>query len=312
MTQHTIVVVGGSNIDASATSFAPLVGGDSNPGFIRFSLGGVGRNVAENLARLGQRVSLVTAHGEDHFTEILTRHAQTVGYDVSQSAYCAAMPNSVYICVNDPEGEMSVAVNDMRVCEKITPAFLEPRLSRFADAEAVVLDANIPEDSIDLLARGCSAPLFADTVSTRKALRLAGSLPRLDTLKTNRLEAPLLTGIAIDGRDDVRRSADKLHAMGVRQVLITMGADGAFASDGKDALFMPSLVRDAVNTTGCGDAFFAGVVASTLEREPLPEVLMNGLGMAALCALDRNAVSQSVTAERLTDFLAKHKGGAAQ
>lgn len=302
MKEHLITVVGGCNIDLNATSLAPLVSGDSNPGTVTTALGGVGRNIAENLARLRQRVSFMTAIGEDHFTPIIEAHARACGYDMSLSAHDKRYQNSTYLCVNEPSGEMSVAVNDMRICELLTPAFLEARLPHLSCAEAVVLDANLPEDTINYAAEHISAPIFVDSVSSKKAEKLIGALPRLHTIKTNRIEAQVLAGMEIHNMDDVRDCAKRLHDKGVKQVFITLGAQGAFASNGRETLTMPSLAHDIVNTTGCGDAFFAGVVASTLDKLPLEGILLTGLQMAALCATDSSAVAQSLTPEALRAF----------
>lgn len=312
MTAHSIAVVGASNIDVSATSFAPLVDADSNPGAVGFSLGGVGRNIAESLARLGQRVLLVTAMGEDHFTAALRLRAREVGYDIDHSAYDPAMRNSVYICVNDSTGEMRVAVNDMRVCERLTPDFLRSRLPYLDQADSVVLDANIPEKSITFLAEHCDKPLYADTVSTAKALRLRGALGRIHTLKTNRIEAQALTGVAIRDERGAQSCALRLHDLGVKQVFITLGANGAYASDGRERFAMPSLARDIVNTTGCGDSFFAGVIAASVAGQSLRDILLAGLAMSAICAGEPCAVSQTVTPQRLRAFISHIEGGASK
>ena len=309
MQTHQITVVGGCNIDISATSYLPLVAADSNPGQVKLTLGGVGRNVAENLARLSQSVTFLSALGGDQFADLLQRHARTVGYDMSQCAYDPDMQNSVYICINEPSGEMSVAVNDMSVCELITPDFMARQLPHLNRSEAVVLDMNLPESTVEYIAEHCDAPLFADTVSTKKALRLKRVLPHIHTLKTNRIEAQLLTGMEIADMTDVPKCVEALHAAGVQQVMLTLGADGAYASDGKQSITLPSFAHNIKNTTGCGDAFFAGIVASTLEKLSLAEALRHGLAMAAICATEAGAVSQTITVNKLQAFLREYEGG---
>lgn len=123
MKAHPVAVIGASNVDISATSLSPLVSGDSNPGKVEISFGGVGRNIAENLCRLGQSVSLITAYGEDPFGQMLRAQAQELGLDVSLSLRDERMSSSLYVCVNQPEGEMAVAVSDMEVCGGLSPDF---------------------------------------------------------------------------------------------------------------------------------------------------------------------------------------------
>lgn len=301
-----ISVIGGCNIDISATSLDALVSCDSNPGQVRVSLGGVGRNIAENLSRLNHRIYFLSALGGDQFTELIKRHAQAADFDVDLCNYDETLQNSIYVCVNRPDGEMSVAVSDMRVCETITPEYLKRMLPYINCSSAAVVDANIPEESVRFIAEHCEVPICADTVSSRKASRLLPLLPRLEMLKTNSIEAQRLTGIEIHSHDDIRACAERLHEMGVKRVLFTLGADGAFAYDGAACVSMPSMTRDIVNTTGCGDSFFAGAINAWLKNEPIETILRYGLGMAALCAKDFGAVNQTVSPSVLEGFLAEN------
>ena len=301
MDAHRLYVVGGNNVDISATSRTPLVYGDSNPGKVRTGMGGVGRNIAENLARLGWRVSLVTAFGDDHFSRIVTAHARQTGIDLTHSLHVPGATGCVYICVNDADGEMAVAVNDMALCALLTPEFLTSKLDVLNEAEAIVLDANLDEAAILMLARQCKPPVFADAVSTKKAGKLMAALPYLAGLKVNRMELELLTGVHITAESDILSAAGLLHAQSVRYVLVTLGGEGAFAFNGAQHAFAPIIQGPVVNTTGCGDAFTAAAVTGILGRQALPYVLRAGLAAASLCARSENAVSEMLTEKLLAD-----------
>ncbi len=303
MKRHAIAVVGGNNLDISATSGAKLVSGDSNPGRIRTGLGGVGRNIAENLARLGQNASLITAFGDDGFSRAVATQTEKTGVDLSRSLYIPGGTGCVYVCVNDADGDMAVAVNDMALCERITPAFLETRLGALNAADAVVLDANLSEPSLAMLARHCTPPLFADAVSAKKAGRLAGVLPRLYGLKVNRMELELLTGEHIAAKEDILPAARILHGAGVRYVFVTLGAEGAFASDGETHAFAHVYAGPVVNTTGCGDAFTAAATVAVLEKQSLRDMLLLGLAAARVCAQSENAVSERLTRAALRQII---------
>jgi len=195
--QHHVIVIGGNNVDINATAFTPLVYGDSNPGTIHTGLGGVGRNIAENLVRMGQKVSLISVFGDDEFSHLARNQAARIGMDISESIAVKDTPSCVYVCINEPDGEMSVAVNDMALCDHITPEFLATKLDRLNAADAVVLDANLTEAALEYVVQHCTAPLFADAVSTKKAARLHRFLPHLRGLKANQMEVELLTGLTI-------------------------------------------------------------------------------------------------------------------
>lgn len=299
LNSHRIAVVGGNNMDISATSAAPLVSGDSNPGTVRTGLGGVGRNIAENLARLGQNTSLLTALGGDSFARHVVEQAEQVGLDVSHSLRAPDATSPVYICINDANGDMSVAVNDMALISRITPEIVKQNMDWLTAMEAVVIDTNLPAPTITALAEQCRAPIFADAVSTRKAERLLPCLPRLYGLKANRLEIELLTGIAVRDDSDLIVAANRLHQKGVRYVFISLAAQGAFASFDNDCAISAPFDTPILNTTGCGDAFAAAIVPAVLQNSSIRDILNVGLAAAAVCVQSELAVSEQMSREAL-------------
>ena len=186
-----IAVAGGVNIDIGGRSDAPLVAGDSNPGRIRSSLGGVGRNIAHNLALLGAKVRLITALGADDGAKRIEASCADLGIDLTDSLYVPDGATSTYLFLADSNGDMALAMNDMAIYEHLTPAFLETKLNALNAAALVVLDTNLSAESIRYLGEHCTAPLFADPVSAAKAGKLEPILGRLHTLKPNRMEAEL-------------------------------------------------------------------------------------------------------------------------
>jgi len=307
MSSHVITVIGGSNVDISATSQASVIPGDSNPGAIQLGFGGVGRNIAENLVRLSQDVQLITAYGDDSFSTLLQAQAAEIGLDISMSLQKAQGASSVYVCVNQPDGEMIMAVSDMEICNWVTPDHLMAHWDTILKSELVIMDTNLPEDTILYIAKNCKAPLFAETVSTKKVIRLKSALHMLQGIKTNRSEAELLVGFPIRTVEDAKSAAMILHDMGVSIVMITMGSHGALIKDSKKLCWMPPMLNTFINTTGCGDAFFAGAAYAWLEGLNCLSMLRYGLGMAALCAADRNSVASGVSPRSLDMFLYYHQ-----
>ena len=164
-----IAVVGGVNIDIGGRSDAPLVAGDSNPGRIRSSLGGVGHNIAHNLALLGAKVKLITALGADDGAKRVEASCADLGIDLTDSLYVPDGATSTYLFLADSNGDMALAMNDMAIYEQLTPTFLETKLNTLNAAALVVLDTNLSAESIRYLGEHCTAPLFADPVSAAKA-----------------------------------------------------------------------------------------------------------------------------------------------
>ena len=205
------VVVGGANVDIGGRSLAPLVPGDSNPGRVGLSIGGVGRNIAHNLSLLGADVRMLTACGEDLYGQQLCAASSAAGIDMSHILKLRDERTSTYLYVTGPDGEMALAVSDMTICDRIDPDYLARHYALLQNARVIVCDANIPASSLHYLAEQFSAPIFCDPVSTAKAEKLRPILSRIHTLKPNRLEAELLSNPAWNGLTAVREG--RYHIM---------------------------------------------------------------------------------------------------
>ena len=173
-----------------------------------------------------------------------------------------------YIAINDSQGDMFAAINDMKICDLITPAFLSQKLDVLNECGAVILDANIPAESIDYLACHCSAPLFADAVSTKKAMKLTRALPHLHTIKTNLQEAEALLGNPVNADlQSLKEASGRFHDKGIKTVLITLGKEGAYISSNGVSMISHAAPVDAVNANGCGDAFSAAAFLMIMLRK---------------------------------------------
>ncbi len=292
-----VYVIGGVNMDISGTPDGELRPGDSNPGRVILSPGGVGRNIAENLRRLGRRVSLVTVLGNDASAEVIQEHCRNVGIDLSMSFTDLLGRTSTYVCLNEQNGDLHAAVSDMSVCDQLTPEKLEPLLPKLNRGSMVIADANLPEKTLAWIAGHVEAPVAADPVSAAKALRLRPLLSRLVFLKPNLREAELLAGFEPGTSGSLSRIADALHALGVRRVFLSLGGQGVWADDGKEGQLIPCAPGSIVNTSGCGDAFVAGAADAYLRGLGTMESARRGLAAAAICAEDSAAVSPRMSEE---------------
>lgn len=293
------VVCGGVNVDIGGHSFAPLVSSDSNPGTVSISLGGVGRNIAHNLALLGTDVRLLTAYGDDLNGERVAASCSELGIDLSHALRISGGTTSTYLYLADPQGEMALAVSDMEICNRITPSYLASKLPILQNAQVVVADANLSAAALQFLADNCPVPLFVDPVSTVKAEKLRPILSQIHTLKPNRLEAELLSGIPIHTSADVEKAAEKLLELGVHRLFISMGADGVYAAMGSERIRLPNLPGTPVNTTGCGDAFMAALVWAYLEGMDLESTALAGLAAGSIAMEAEQTINPNLSAAAL-------------
>ena len=243
-----ICVIGGANADITATTFKPFKPKDSNPGTIRLVPGGVARNIAHNLALLGDEVVFLTLFGGDTFGYFTADSCRKVKIDISLSDAAPVGTRSCFLSINDADGEMVGGVSDMLAADGITPEWLASKLPKIEHIDAYVADTNIPVESLAYLIDHVDAPLYVDTVSSAKAPRIIGAMRQsnkktLHTLKCNWMENQLLAEI-----------------QGVGRRYVSLGNDGIDVVEGDTSYHFDALPCEAVNTTGAGDALVAGIV----------------------------------------------------
>ena len=295
------VVVGGVNVDIGGRSSVPLVASDSNPGVVSTSLGGVGRNIAHNMALLGMETHLLTAFGDDGHAQRIAASCGALGIDISRTLQIPGERTSTYLFIADETGDMALAVADMDIYRHITPSFLASRAQLLQNAQLVIVDTNIPAEAVAWLAQHVKPPIFADPVSTAKAERLRPALGGLHTLKPNRIEAELLSGVAITGEASLNRAADALLETGLRRVFISLGADGVLAADHSGRVRLPCIKGDMVNTTGCGDAFMAALAWAYLEGTALEGSARAGLAAASIAMESAETINEAMSADALME-----------
>ena len=261
-----VVVIGAANIDIGGTPYKPLIPGDSNPGVIKMSYGGVGRNIAHNLALLGVDVEFVTAAGDDTLGREMLEKCESIGMDTSLSVIVPGSSSSVYLFINNEEGEMDLALSHVNIMQQITPEYIESISDVINSAAAVIADCNLTHETFIKLKEVCKVPLYVDTVSVSQADKIKGYLDGIDTLKPNLLEAEFLTDMIIDGEADCVEAARALIDQGVRRVFISLGPHGMLAADKDHAIMADRYPADVKCTTGAGDSAMAAIIWSSLNE----------------------------------------------
>ena len=292
-------VVGGINIDIGGMPFHKLILQDSNPGRVRVSLGGVGRNIAHNLRLLDIPVCFFTAFGDDIHADMIEKSCEALGIDIRYARKIPGANSSTYLFVGREDGNMEVAVSDMEICEQITPDYIAQYMDVINRACVLVLDTNIPAETIGYLAEHCKIPIFADPVSVTKAEKLRPYLNHIHTLKPNRLEAGELTGIQISGPVSCAQAARRLLEMGVKRVFLSLGADGVLSAGDGFLGSYPCLPAHLKNTTGAGDAFMAGLVWSYITGKEMDETARLASAAAAIAVESEQTINPLLSVEQI-------------
>ncbi len=309
--QGEIVAIGAANVDVMGRSRNPLVPEDSNPGRISVSVGGVARNICENAARLGLPARMIAMVGGDDYGRRILRRCRESGIRTDSVFVLPQETSSSYLSIHRPNGEMSVAVSDMHILQKLTPEMVDKQGDYLRKAAAVVVDGCLPEETLAHIIEtyGGETPIFADTVSTAYARRFLGCLKGIHTLKPNRLEAEVLSGISIRSEADYFRAGDAIVRKGVERVVISAGARGCFYTDclGQACWARTRPARHIRSATGAGDSFMAGLIYSFYHGLCLPETLDFSMG-AALAALQApGAINSKLSADMVRRVMKEYQ-----
>ena len=294
-----VVVAGAVNMDISGSPFVSLIPKDSNPGKVHLSLGGVGRNIAHNLALMGTDVKFITAFGEDVYAEQIIKSCRELGIDISSSLTVHGEATSTYLFITNHHGDMELAVSDMEIYRHLTPQFFSSRMELINKARLCVVDTNLPPETISFIAENCTVPLFADTVSSTKAAKLLPVLKYLHTIKANRLEAQLLSGIEISDDVSLRQAASKLLQAGIKRVFISLGQAGVYYADNQSEAKLPCYPAKILNTTGAGDSFMAALAWAYLQDYDMAHSAKAGLAAASICIASQETISPDISPENL-------------
>jgi pseudouridine kinase len=302
------LVIGASGMDVVGRLVEELQLETSNQGQIRTSFGGVGRNIAENLARLGQPVTLITAVGKDEAGDRLLEYTEAAGVDVQRTLRMSDLPTAAYLGVITPKGELELAVDDMRVMAGLTPAYLRKQAAAFQQASMLFVDANLPKETLRTaihLARRARIPICADPTAATLAHRFQPYLSDLHLVTPNSAEASVLTGSDVDAtrRRQTMAAARKLVAHGVKVAIVTLGQFGVCYATSDTSGQIPAIRTEIVDPTGAGDALTAAVIFALLNDIPLDDAVRLGVSAATLTLRHPGAVLHDLSLEKLYDQL---------
>lgn len=303
------IVIGGANMDICGAPANDLVMHDSNPGTVSVSPGGVARNIAENLARLGMDTRLVAAVGADEYGDLLLEQSRAAGIDTSHVFRLDSAPTSTYVSVLDNAGDMLVAINDMSIADSLDADRLQSLEQVMRQARLIVADTNLPESALAYLADNFRAQaIFVDTVSASKATRIRPFLDCVHSIKMSRIEAEAISGTKFAGKRSLPRIAEWFLQRGVQRVFITLGADGVYYSDGSEYGERKAHASNGgvVNAGGAGDAFVAGLAFAWHRDWALAKSVGFAMSAASIALAHRATINPAMSASAVTRRYNEH------
>ena len=278
---------------------APLVSGTSNPVAGRRGFGGVARNVAENLARLGSSASLITLIGDDGDGRALVQGLMAAGVETGGVVQVRGRETAAYVAILTPDGELALGLADMAILDGLTPDVLTANARDLATMDWVFADCNATADLLAALAnpdRGERYRLAVDPVSVAKSARLPDRLHGIDLLVLNRDEAGAYLGRHGLSGLEPRESAAALLRAGAAGVVLTLGAEGALAANQEGLFQVAATPATPLDVTGAGDSLIAAVLHALIKDAPLPAAVAFGCRAAALTIASPHTVDPDLCA----------------
>lgn len=306
--QAPALVIGAAGLDVVGKVKVDLKPGTSNPAQIRFSFGGAARNVAENLARLGQPTNLISAVGEDQVGDRLLEQLALAGVGTDAVLRTPDFPTGTYIAAVNSAGLLQFALDDINATSALTPQVILTHQDLFHTSSLVFIDANLPRDTLRTifsLARKAHLPVCADPASVALASRLGQHLSRLRMVTPNSAEAAILCQREFQGsmRQEAFQAAKCLVAQGVELALVTLAELGVVYATSETSGHIPAVRTKIVDPTGAGDALSATVIFALLNDIPLDDAIQLGVTAAALTLQHRGTVIPDLSLEMLYDNL---------
>ena len=290
------VVVGGAAWDIKARSLATARLHTSNPGSVGQTPGGVGRNIAEGIARLGGRVHLVAAVGADAAGRDLLARTAEAGVYVDQ-VVTSAHPTGSYLAALGADGELVIGVSDFAATDALEVAAVARSRDLLARADVIVIDGNIPAAVIAwtlAVAAAAGTRVVLEPVSVVKAARVAPLFAPecpVYAITPNVDELGALVGHDVTADTSaIVAAAGELRARGVTQVWVSRGAAGSLLVGPDGVVTLPAVPAEVHDVTGAGDAMTAGFVHGLLNGEPPATAARHGHLAAALTVASNHTV----------------------
>lgn len=300
---QTIVCIGAANVDKKIKTTEKLKSYTSNPVTSTTSIGGVARNVAENLGRLGQPVSLLSIGGYDSECNLI-KELSSPFMNVDAFIQIEGQSTGTYTALLDNDGEMYLALADMSVYDSLTPELLAKQNHLLQHASCIVADLNCPKATLEYLcsfAKKNHIKLALITVSEPKMDRMPKDLSAVSCLITNIGETQAYFNETYYAREDIEQAGLNWTKLGVQQVVLTAGSKDILVVDnGVHWYQVKSLDTNKIkDVTGAGDSFSAAFLDAYLKGESRDNCVLAGMTNAYHTIQSTSTVRQNLTPEKL-------------
>ena len=309
--KRTIIGVGAANVDVHGQSRKAIVMRDSNPGYMATSVGGVTRNILENLARQGLNTVLLSAVSDDLYGVKIMKDSSAAGIDMSHLLHKPGMASSSYIAILDERGDMLLGMSDMRIIEDLPTSYLEANTALLHEADAIVCDACLPIGLLDDLLNiaGKHTPVLIDPVSSAYARQMEPIVGKFYGIKPNEMELSILSGMPVEDEAQIEKACEALLKRGTYCVAVSRGEKGCYYADAIGTRLFRSLrpMEHMVNATGAGDAFMAGFTHGLADGLPIEQQLDYALASGITAIQSMTTINPEMSDARVRENMERYR-----
>ena len=302
--QRNVYVFGAANIDICGRSDHPIVLHDSNIGETSITFGGVGRNIAQFLASMGETPRFVSCFSKDLFGRMMLKDCEEKGIDCSLSVD-SDRHSSYYLAVLDHLGDMHVAVNDMKLMEDMDPQYYADILHQMHEDDILVVDANLNEACLHAVFDNAKCIVAADPVSAAKVSQFMPYLQKISFFKANQIESEKMTGIKIEDTLTGIMSLDWFLQRGIKEIAITLGKNGVLFGNSQGKWYYTHPEVTVINATGGGDSFMSGYLHCRLQGKTANEAIRFAICTAIAVIGSNKDERENITEARVRNILEK-------
>ena len=305
-----ILVLGASIVDIFGFCGRSYAQRDSIPGHIKISFGGVCRNIAENLARVGVNTQFISTLGDDENGKSILEHSKKFGYNMENSLFLEGESTPTYLAILNHQGEMESAVVDMESLNKMDERFVDEKHEVFENAEYTIVDSDNPALLEYILKKYQGKSKFIlDPVSAKKAKKIRHLIKYFHNIKPNRFETEALCGFKIETNDDLKQAGRFFIEQGVKNVFISLDADGIYyiTSEGEEGTLACCEAIEVKNVTGAGDSFVAGIGYGYMNNLNIKDTLKYSVAMSIITITHEETINPKISHELVEDLVNRTK-----
>lgn len=303
-----ILVFGASVVDMFGFCRSSYKSHDSIPGKVKISFGGVSRNIAENMARVGINTKFISILGNDEIGRSMIEHSETIGYDMKNSLILKDGSTPTYMAILNEKGEMVSAIADMDSIKEMNPDFIDSKGEMIRQSQYTFLDADDPETLEYIIDTYHGSTYFIlDPVSSAKAEKIKHLIKYFHTIKPNRHEAEVLSGMAIKCEEDLVKVGEYFLSLGIKNVFISLDEDGIYYTNGNESGWIRTEDAIVKNVTGAGDSFVAGLGYGYINNLTIEETVKFAISMSLITISHEETINPSMGYDLVKETINKTK-----